>query len=69
MTITFLQLSLPFPLPSLTLTHTTAVMERLYKYVHPVTKKHSPMISKDTYDIITKNADVSLLFIDDFFFL
>ena len=55
------------PFPSLTLTHTTAVMERLYKYVHPITKKHSPMISEATYDIITKNADVCLLFIDDYF--
>lgn len=33
-------------------------MEDLYKFVHPITKKHSPMISKETYDIITKNAEV-----------
>lgn len=37
----------------------TAVMERLYNYVHPVTNKPAPMISKDAYDVIMKNADVS----------
>ena len=36
-------------------------MERLYKYVHPITNKHSPMISKETYDTIMKNAEVSPL--------
>lgn len=35
-----------------------AVMEDLYNFVHPVTKRHSPMISKETYDIIMKNAEV-----------
>jgi hypothetical protein len=34
-------------------------MDDLYKWVNPKTGKHSPMISKETHDIITKNADVS----------
>lgn len=38
----------------------TAVMEDLYNYKHPVTRKSSPMISKETYDIIMKNADVRI---------
>ncbi len=50
-------------IPTRTCTHPTAVMERLYKYVHPITNKHSPMISKDTYDIIMKNAEVSPYYI------
>ncbi len=37
----------------------TAVMEDLFNYEHPITKKPSPKISKETYDIIMKNADVS----------
>lgn len=36
-------------------------MEDLYRYVHPVTKKPSPMISKETYDIISSNADVRII--------
>ncbi|VDM78120.1 unnamed protein product [Strongylus vulgaris] len=34
------------------------VMKRLYEFRHPSTGEHSPMISKETYDIIMKNADV-----------
>ncbi|CAJ0597956.1 unnamed protein product [Cylicocyclus nassatus] len=33
------------------------VMKRLYEFRHPSTGEHSPMISKETYDIIMKNAD------------
>lgn len=33
------------------------VMDDLYKWVNPRTGKHSPMISKETHEIITKNAD------------
>lgn len=35
-----------------------AVMEDLYHYTHPITKQPSPMISKETYDIIMKHAEV-----------
>ncbi len=35
-----------------------AVMDDLFNYVHPVTKKWSPMISKETHDIIMANAEV-----------
>ena len=34
-------------------------MADLYHYHHPITNKHSPMISKETFDIITANAEVS----------
>ena len=34
-------------------------MAALYAHVNPKNKKHSPLISKQTYDIIMKNADVS----------
>lgn len=34
------------------------VMADLYHYHHPITNKHSPMISKETFDIITANAEV-----------
>lgn len=34
------------------------VMAALYAHVNPKNKKHSPLISKQTYDIIMKNADV-----------
>ncbi len=37
----------------------SAVVEDLFNYVHPVTNKPSPKISKETYDIIMKHADVS----------
>ncbi|KAK5981720.1 Ribonucleoside-diphosphate reductase large subunit [Trichostrongylus colubriformis] len=33
------------------------VMEKLYNFHHPLTGEHSPMISKETYDIIMKHAD------------
>ncbi|XGW13395.1 hypothetical protein V3C99_000041 [Haemonchus contortus] len=33
------------------------VMEKLYQFHHPLTGEHSPMISKETYDIIMKHAD------------
>ncbi|KAG7215567.1 hypothetical protein INR49_022093 [Caranx melampygus] len=33
------------------------VMEDLYNYVNPLNKKHSPMISKDTLDIVLENKD------------
>lgn len=36
------------------------VMDDLYKWVNPKTKKHSPMISKEIHEIILRNADVSL---------
>ena len=34
-------------------------MTDLYNYVNPKNGKHSPLISKETYDIIMANADVS----------
>lgn len=36
----------------------SAVMADLYNYNNPKNKKHSPMISKETFDIIQDNADV-----------
>ncbi|CAI2348455.1 unnamed protein product [Caenorhabditis sp. 36 PRJEB53466] len=33
------------------------VMKTLYEFHHPLTGKHAPMISPETYAIITKNAD------------
>lgn len=35
------------------------VMTDLYNYVNPKNGKHSPLISKETYDLIMENADVS----------
>lgn len=35
----------------------SVVSKILYEYINPKTDKHSPMISKDTYDIICENAD------------
>ena len=35
-----------------------AVMEDLYNYVQPLTKTRSPMISKETYEVVMKNAEV-----------
>ena len=35
------------------------VMTDLYNYVNPKNGRHSPLISKETYDIIMANADVS----------
>lgn len=34
-------------------------MEDLYNYVNPLNKQHSPMISKETLDIVLENKDVS----------
>uniref|UniRef100_A0A668AM52 Ribonucleoside-diphosphate reductase n=1 Tax=Myripristis murdjan TaxID=586833 RepID=A0A668AM52_9TELE len=33
------------------------VMEDLYNYVNPLSKRHSPMISKETLDIVLENKD------------
>ncbi|KAJ3047766.1 Ribonucleoside-diphosphate reductase large subunit [Rhizophlyctis rosea] len=35
----------------------SSVAEELYTYINPKTGKHSPMISKETYDAIQKNAE------------
>lgn len=35
-------------------------MEDLYNYVNPLNDRHSPMISKETLDIVLANKDVSL---------
>lgn len=35
----------------------STVAEQLYNYINPKNNKHSPMISKETFDIILKNAD------------
>lgn len=35
----------------------SVVSKILYEYINPKTDKHSPMISKETYDIICENAD------------
>ena len=37
----------------------TEVMDDLYNYVNPKNGQHSPMISKDTNDLIQKHANVS----------
>lgn len=37
----------------------TDVMVELYNYVNPLNKRHSPMISKETLDIILENKAVS----------
>lgn len=42
----------------------TDVMDDLYNYVNPNNGKHSPMISKETLDIVLANKDVR-----NFFFL
>ena len=34
-------------------------MTDLYNYVNPKNGKHSPLISKETHEIIMRNADVS----------
>lgn len=34
-------------------------MEDLYNYVNPLNKRHSPMIAKETLDIINENKAVS----------
>jgi len=38
------------------------VMQDLYDYINPRNGKHSPLISKATYDIIMKNKDVCTKF-------
>ena len=35
----------------------STVMEDLYNFVNPKTKQHSPMISKETFEIVMANAD------------
>ena len=41
-------------------------MKDLYEHVNPRNRKPSPLISKETYDIIMKNEDVSShIFIDN----
>lgn len=35
------------------------VMEDLYNYVNPLNKRHSPMIAKETLDIVIENKAVS----------
>jgi ribonucleoside-diphosphate reductase subunit M1 len=40
-------------------------MKDLYEHVNPKNKKPSPLISKETYDIITKHEDVSGHYIKD----
>lgn len=34
------------------------VMEDLYNYVNPRNERHSPMISKETLDLVVANKDV-----------
>lgn len=36
------------------------VMEDLYNYVNPLNKRHSPMIAKETLDIVIENKAVSV---------
>uniref|UniRef100_A0A8C2F6A8 Ribonucleoside-diphosphate reductase n=1 Tax=Cyprinus carpio TaxID=7962 RepID=A0A8C2F6A8_CYPCA len=38
------------------------VMEDLYNYVNPLNGRHSPMVSKETLDIVLANKDVSMMF-------
>ena len=33
-------------------------MDDLYNWINPKTNKHSPMISKQLYDIVMKNSEV-----------
>lgn len=37
--------------------HFSTVMDLLYKYIHPKTRKHSPLISEELHDIVIKNTD------------
>ena len=37
------------------------VMEDLYNYINPLNQRHSPMISKDTLDIVLDNKDASVV--------
>lgn len=34
-------------------------MEDLYNYINPLNKRHSPMISKETLDVVLENKAVS----------
>lgn len=36
-------------------------MEDLYNYINPLNKRHSPMISKETLDIVLDNKAVSYI--------
>ena len=36
-------------------------MEDLYNYINPRNGQHSPLISKNIYDIIMKNKEASIL--------
>ena len=36
------------------------VMEDLYRYVNPLNGRHSPMVCKETLDIVLEHKDVSL---------
>lgn len=40
------------------LTFDADVMEDLYNYVNPLNERHSPMIAKETLNIILANKDV-----------
>ena len=40
---------------------TVDVMEDLYNYINPLNQRHSPMISKDTLDIVLENKDASVV--------
>lgn len=37
-------------------------MADLYEWINPKTNKHSPMISKATYDLIKENSEVRLCY-------
>ena len=39
------------------------VMEDLYNYVNPRNERHSPMISKETLDLVVANKDVRHSFV------
>jgi hypothetical protein len=39
---------------------TLQVMEDLYKWINPKTRKHCPMISEETLNVVRKNADVRI---------
>lgn len=46
-----------------TLSFFVDVMEDLYNYVNPLNKLHSPMISKETLDIVLENKAVSRIWL------
>lgn len=43
-------------------------MEDLYNYINPLNKRHSPMISKETLDIVLENKAVSPIWFYAMFF-